>query len=77
MPIQAADALTLARQANDIYAAKGQKVVHVNLKKDKPDDETLAKLIVGPSGNLRAPALRMGKTLIVGFNRETYEKLLG
>ena len=67
----------MARQANDIYAAKGQKVVHVNLKKDKPDDETLAKLIVGPSGNLRAPALRMGKTLIVGFNRETYEKLLG
>ncbi|MBC8353129.1 MAG: hypothetical protein H8E66_14125 [Planctomycetes bacterium] len=75
--IKAADALVLARTVNDIYAAKGKKVVHVNMKKDKPDDETLAKLIVGPSGNLRAPTLRKGKTLIVGFNQETYEQLFG
>jgi len=67
----------LARTANDIYAAKGKKVVHVNMKKDKPDDETLAKLIVGPSGNLRAPTLLKGKTLVVGFNQETYQQLFG
>lgn len=47
------------------------------MKKDPPDDETLTKLIVGPSGNLRAPALRKGKTLVVGFNQETYEKIFG
>jgi len=73
--IKATDALALARTVNDIYAAKGKNVVYVNMKKDKPDDETLTKLIVGPSGNLRAPTLRKGKTLIVGFNRETYEKI--
>ncbi|MCA9143167.1 MAG: hypothetical protein H6821_06915 [Planctomycetaceae bacterium] len=67
----------MARTANDIYAAKGKKVVHVNMKKDKPDDETLAKLIVGPSGNLRAPTLLKGKTLVVGFNQETYQQLFG
>lgn len=75
--IGATDALALARTVNDIYAAKGKKVVHVNLKKDKPDDETLAKLIVGPSGNLRAPTLRKGKTLVVGFHQETYETIFG
>ena len=75
--IKAAEALSLARQANDIYAAKGKKVVHVNMKKDKPDDETLTKLIVGPSGNLRAPTLRKGKTLVVGFHPETYESIFG
>ena len=75
--IAASEALALARTANDIYAAKGKKVVHVNMKKDQPDDETLAKLIVGPSGNLRAPTLRKGKTLVVGFHQETYEALFG
>ena len=69
------DALALAGQVNEIYAAKGKKVVHVNLKKDKPDKATLKKLLLGPTGNLRAPTLRKGKTLIVGFDEETYEKL--
>lgn len=75
--INATDALALARTVNDIYAAKGKKVVHVDLRKDNPDDETLTKLIVGPSGNLRAPTLRKGKTLVVGFHRETYETIFG
>lgn len=71
------EALKLAKAANDIYVAKGKKVVHLNMKKDKPDNATLAKLLLGPTGNLRAPTLRKGKTLIVGFNEETYEKLFG
>ncbi len=73
--IQAADALALARQVNDIYATRGQKVIHLNMKKDHPDDETLVKLLIGPSGNLRAPTLRKGKTLVVGFDQETYEQI--
>ncbi len=59
----------------DLYVAKGKKVVHLNLKKDKPDEETLCKLLLGPTGNLRAPTLRKGKTLIVGFDEETYRKV--
>ncbi len=43
--------------------------------KDNPDDETLAALLLGPTGNLRAPTIRRGKTLIVGFNDDTYKKL--
>lgn len=70
-------ALELARNADDVYAAKGQKIVHVNMVQEAPDDESLRKLIVGPSGNLRAPTLRLGKTLIVGFHEETYEQLFG
>ena len=62
---------------NHLYAAKGKKVVHVDLKKEKPDDEILTKMVLGPTGNLRAPTLRKGKTLIVGFNAEMYDELLG
>ncbi|MCA9122647.1 MAG: hypothetical protein H6822_26295 [Planctomycetaceae bacterium] len=75
--IAADEALALARTVHELYAAKGKKVVYVNMKKEQLDDEALAKLIVGPSGNLRAPTLRKGKTLVVGFNQETYEAIFG
>lgn len=67
----------MVREVNEVYAAKGKKVVHFNLKKDKPGDDELAKVLLGPTGNLRAPALRKGKTLVVGFDEETYAKVFG
>ena len=71
------DALSLLVDVNQLYVAKGKKVVHVNLKTEELDNEAAKKLLLGPSGNLRAPTLRKGKTLIVGFNEETYQRLLG
>ncbi|MCP4191471.1 MAG: hypothetical protein GY768_12670 [Planctomycetaceae bacterium] len=65
----------MLKQVNEIYSAKGKKVVHLNLKKDKPSIDEIKKLLLGPTGNLRAPTLRKGKTLMVGFNEETYEEL--
>ena len=32
--------------------------------------------MLGPTGNLRAPTLVVGKTLLVGFNEEAYESVL-
>lgn len=60
-----------------LRAAKGKKVVDFNFKKDKPSDEEILKLILGPTGNLRAPTLRVGKTLVVGFNDEMYADVFG
>jgi arsenate reductase-like glutaredoxin family protein len=71
------DALALAKTASQVYVAKGKKVVHFDLKKDRPSDDELAKVLLGPTGNLRAPALRKGKTLIVGFHEETYKSVFG
>jgi len=42
------------------------------MKKDAPDDATLLAHMLGPTGNLRAPAIRVGKTLLVGFNEDAY-----
>jgi arsenate reductase-like glutaredoxin family protein len=63
------------KQADHLYAAKGKSVVHVDLKKSKPDEAL--PLMLGPTGNLRAPTLRKGRTLIVGFDEATYRELLG
>jgi len=73
--IKEADALALVKEINEIYAAKGKSVTYLDVKKDKPDRATLKKMLLGPTGNLRAPTLRKGKTLVVGFNQATYEEL--
>jgi len=62
---------------NELVAARGKKVVRIDLKKETPDRATLQKLMIGPSGNLRAPTLRVGKKILVGFDEESYEKVLG
>lgn len=76
MTLQRRDALALAREADELYATKGRQVIHLDLKKDKPDEATLLGLLLGPTGNLRAPVLRRGRTLIVGFDEATYKRLL-
>lgn len=58
-----------------IVAAKGKKIDVLDLKKHPADDEILGVLL-GPTGNLRAPTARVGKTLLVGFNEEAYDSVL-
>jgi arsenate reductase-like glutaredoxin family protein len=72
-----ADALKLARQASRIVVAKGKKVVDFDMKRDPPDDETLLAHILGPSGKLRAPVIRRGSTLLIGFAEDEFAKVLG
>lgn len=52
--------------------AKGKSVKHVDLKNDPPDDDELVRLMTGPTGALRAPTIRRGKKLFVGFNAEEF-----
>ncbi len=70
------DALALVQQVDEIYASKGKQVVHLDLKKDKPDNAALLAVLLGPTGNLRAPTLRKGRTLLVGFDEASYAKVL-
>jgi hypothetical protein len=71
------EALALARSAARVVAARGKKAVVFDMKADPPDDETLLAHLLGPTGNLRAPALRVGDTLLVGFGEEAYRQELG
>lgn len=70
------EAMALVREVDEIYASKGKQVAHLDLKKEKPDVATLKGLLLGPTGNLRAPTLRKDRTLIVGFDEATYAKLV-
>ena len=71
------DALALLAGIDTLVAAKGKRVETFDLKTDRPDDATLLARLMGPTGNLRAPTARVGRTLVVGFNAEVYARLLG
>ena len=62
---------------DQLYVAKGKRVVHVDLRKARPPKAELLELLLGPTGNLRAPTLRKGRALIVGFDEKTYKHVLG
>ncbi len=66
------DALGLAGKVNQIFVAKGKKLLRFNMRKEPPSEMELLKALLGPSGRLRAPTIRKGKTLLVGFNEEAY-----
>ena len=74
--LKEAEALALVREVDEIYASKGKQVVHLDLRKEKPDKAALLRLLLGPTGNLRAPTLRKGRTLLVGFDEASYAAVL-
>ena len=75
-PIKGDAALGVLKDVDEIYVAKGKRIVHVDLRTGKPARAELLGLLLGPTGNLRAPTLRKRRTLIVGFDEATYDRLL-
>jgi arsenate reductase-like glutaredoxin family protein len=65
----------MAREAKRVIVAKGKKVSEF-----APGGKASAEVVeamLGPTGNLRAPTIRKGKTVVVGFNEEVFEDLFG
>jgi len=70
----AKDAAALAKAANRVIVAKGAKVAE--LEPGKVAGKEIVDAMLGPTGNLRAPCIRVGKTLLVGFNADAYRDVL-
>ena len=56
--------------AREINVAKGKKRLVFDPRRDSR--ETILKETLGRSGTLRAPTLRIGDRLLVGYNDELY-----
>ena len=72
-----AEALGLLDGKSSLLVAQGKKVTKVDLRKDCPDDSVLTGMMLGPTGNLRAPTLIVGKKVLVGFNEDLYADVFG
>lgn len=68
------EAWNLLKNADRIFAARGKKFREFSPGSD--DREALLKAVLGPSGNLRAPALKVKEGFLVGFNPDLYDEWL-
>lgn len=68
--------LALLDGVNDLYVARGRKMLHVDLSAERPADEDLVALLCSRFGKLRAPTMRSGDRLVVGYNAEMLATLL-
>ena len=76
-PIKGRAALRVLADVDELHVTKGQRVVHVDLRKHRPSEAELLSLLLGPSGNLRAPTVRRGRKLVIGFDEATYRAHVG
>ena len=63
-------ALAVLEGVRELLVARGRKVLAVDLEQDRPSDCKLLALLLGRSGRLRAPTIRSGPRLLVGYNEE-------
>lgn len=63
--------------ARRVIVAKGRKSAEFQLAARAPLSDELVDAVLGPTGNLRAPALRVGTTWLVGFHEESWDSALG
>jgi arsenate reductase-like glutaredoxin family protein len=68
------EAEELAKSASRVVVAKGKKVEEFETGGKAP--KAAVDAMLGPTGNLRAPVVRAGKTVLVGFNDEAWTKNL-
>ncbi len=61
--------------AGEILVAKGKNYQVFDPRTD--DKETILAAALGRTGNLRAPVLRMGDRILVGFSESLYARIAG
>jgi arsenate reductase-like glutaredoxin family protein len=72
--LSASDAAEIVKAATRVVVAKGTKLTEFT-PGGKPGKEVIEAML-GPTGNLRAPCIKAGKTVLVGFNDDAYRDAL-
>jgi hypothetical protein len=70
-PLSEKDVRALLKEVDEIVVAKGKSAQTLPAREATLDD------LRGPTGNFRAPMVRIGRCLLVGFHEETLRKELG
>jgi len=63
----------LLKDADTVFVAKGKKAMELSV--DLESKEKILAIVIGPSGNLRAPTWKIENNFLVGFNAELYQKV--
>ena len=68
-PLDRSQAEILLDGIEEVLAVQNKAVKHYDRQSQRSD---VLSSIIGPTGNLRAPSLRLGNRLIVGFDESLY-----
>ena len=66
----------ILRGTHLVVASKGSSAIEFNLRAEPPVEKILYENLIGATGSLRTPAIRIGRTLVVGFSEDTWAKVL-
>lgn len=69
-PLTDADAKALLKEVDEVTLARGKTARTLPAREVSLDD------LRGPTGNFRAPMLRVGRRLLVGWHEESLRQLL-
>ena len=69
-PLTDNEATALLAAVRSVVVARGRSTRELASKDASPDD------LKGPTGNYRAPLVRVGRTLLVGFHEDSLRRLL-
>ncbi len=67
------DLAALFDGARRVVVSKGKKSVTFDVAPGAKLPSEVADAVLGPTGNLRAPAVRVGTTWLVGFHADAWE----
>ena len=59
--------------AEQVVVAKGKSIE--TFQPDEANQESIIKAVLGRSGSLRAPTIRIGEVFYVGFNETLYTEI--
>ncbi|MCG8636388.1 MAG: hypothetical protein MI863_21325 [Desulfobacterales bacterium] len=63
----------MIREFKTVLIGKGKKILEFS--PDEENREEILKAAMGRSGNLRAPSVKLGGKLLIGYNDEMYKNL--
>ena len=72
--VPAADVPSLLEKGSHVWVARGKNFQQYSTS-DVNKSEELMKKLIGPSGNLRAPAFFVNDVWVVGYNSDMYNEV--
>ena len=71
-PVDEEEARAMLDDMEEVYVTRGKRLEHYDLRAESDPEihDVLMGKILGRSGTLRAPAVRVGARLFVGYNDE-------
>ncbi len=76
-PVVGESALALLKGMTELRVGRGRKAVRFDLEQERPSDPELLGSMLGRSGKLRAPAMKIGSTLVIGYNQDLLASVFG